>query len=204
VITRRQKQVVDFIQSYLRRRGYAPSIVEIGRHLGLTSPATVHKHLQGLERRGLIRRRAHHGRSVEVIDRANGGTAPVALLGRVAAGRPIEALETAETVLLPEDLLGRGETFALRVVGDSMVGDGILDGDIVVVQACDDAPNGATVVALIGGEATVKRLQRRRGKIYLLPANERHRPIVANPADVRIRALAQHIERNARIVLQIG
>jgi repressor LexA len=198
VVTRRQKQVVDFIQSYLRRRGYAPSIVEIGRHLGVTSPATVHKHLEGLERRGLIRRRAHHGRSVEVIDRTTGGATAVPLLGRVAAGRPIEALETAETVFLPEDLLGRRETFALRVVGDSMVGDGILDGDIVVVEACDDAPNGATVVALIGGEATVKRLQRRRGKIHLLPANERHQPIVANAADVRIRGVVVGLLRRYR------
>ena len=198
MITRRQKEVVDFIQTYLRRFGYAPSIVEIGRHLGVTSLATVHKHLQGLERRGLIRRRAHHGRSVEVIDRKNGGAAPVALLGRGAAGRPIEALETAETILLPEDLLGRRETFALRVVGDSMVDDGILDGDIVVVEASDDAPNGATVVALVGGEATVKRLQRRRGKIHLVPANERHEPIIANPADVRIRGVVVGLLRRYR------
>jgi repressor LexA len=198
VMTRRQREIVDFIQAYLRRRGYAPSIVEIGRHLGVTSPATVHKHLQGLERRGLIRRRAHQGRSVEILDRTNGGAAAVALLGRVAAGRPIEALESAETVVLPEDLLGRRETFALRVVGDSMVGDGILDGDIVVVEACDDAPNGATVVALVGGEATVKRLHRRRGKIHLLPANERHQPIVANPADVRIRGVVVGLLRRYR------
>ena len=173
MITRRQKEVVDFIQTYLRRFGYAPSIVEIGRHLGVTSLATVHKHLQGLERRGLIRRRAHHGRSVEVIDRKNGGAAPVALLGR-------------------------RETFALRVVGDSMVDDGILDGDIVVVEASDDAPNGATVVALVGGEATVKRLQRRRGKIHLVPANERHEPIIANPADVRIRGVVVGLLRRYR------
>jgi repressor LexA len=198
VMTRRQREIVDFIQGYLRRRGYAPSIVEIGRHLGVASPATVHKHLQGLERRGLIRRRAHQGRSVEVIDRTNGGAAAVPLLGRVAAGRPIEAVESAETVVLPEDLLGRRETFALRVVGDSMVGDGILDGDIVVVEACDDAPDGATVVALVGGEATVKRLHRRRGKIHLLPANERHQPIVANPADVRIRGVVVGLLRRYR------
>ncbi len=198
VITRRQKQVVDYIQSYVGRRGYAPSIAEIGRHLGVTSTATVHKHLQGLERRGVIRRLAHHGRSVEVVERAGGGGTAVPLLGRVAAGRPIEVLETRETVSLPDELLGRGETFALRVVGDSMVGDGILDGDIVVVEACDDARNGATVVALVDGEATVKRFYRRRGKVHLVPANERHQPIVANPADVRVRGVVVGLLRRYR------
>src|SRR5262249_58587378 len=91
--------------------------------------------------------------------------ASVPLLGRVAAGRPIDPVESAETVTLPEELLGRRETFALRIVGDSMVGDGILDGDLVVVEARASAPNGATVVALVRGEATVKRVHRRRGRV---------------------------------------
>jgi repressor LexA len=199
VVTRRQKQIVDFVQAYLRRHGYAPSLEEIGRHLGLASIATVHKHLMRLEGRGIIRRRAHQSRSLEVLDRAGtGGAMPVPLLGRVAAGRPIEPVEAAETVTLPEELVGKGETFALRVSGDSMIGDGILDGDVVVVEARPDASNGATVVALVNGEATVKRFYRRRGRIHLVPANERIEPIVAHPANVQIRGVVIGLLRRYR------
>lgn len=199
MVTRRQKQVLDFVQTYLRRHGYAPSLEEIGRHLGMTSLATVHKHLTRLESRGVIRRRAHQSRSVEVLDRPeSGGTTSVPLLGRVAAGRPIEPVETAESVALPEDLLGKGETFALRVVGDSMIGDGILDGDVVVVESRPDAPNGATVVAVVRGEATVKRFYRRRGRIHLIPANERVEPIVASDDDVQVRGVVIGLLRRYR------
>ena len=199
VVTRRQKQVLDFVQTYLRRHGYAPSLEEIGRHLGMASLATVHKHLTRLESRGVIRRRAHQSRSVEVLDRPeSGGTTSVPLLGRVAAGRPIEPVETAESVALPEDLLGKGETFALRVVGDSMIGDGILDGDVVVVESRPDAPNGATVVAVVRGEATVKRFYRRRGRIHLIPANERVEPIVASDDDVQVRGVVIGLLRRYR------
>jgi repressor LexA len=197
VVTRRQKQVLDFIRSSLRRNGYAPSIEEIGRHLGVTSLATVHKHLTRLEDRGLIRRRAHQSRSVEVVERTN-GSAAIPLLGRVAAGRPIEPVENPDSIALPEDLLGRGETFALRVVGDSMIGDGILDGDVVVVESRPDAPNGSTVVALVDGEATVKRFYRRRGRIHLVPANERVEPIVARPDDVQVRGVVIGLLRRYR------
>jgi repressor LexA len=198
VVTRRQRQVLDYVQGYLRRHGYSPSLEEIGRHLGVTSLATVHKHLTRLEGRGAIRRRAHQSRSVEVVPSQMGGAAPVPLLGRVAAGRPIEPVEVAETVSLPEDLLGRGETFALRVVGDSMIGDGILDGDVVIVETRPDAPNGSTVVALVGGDATVKRFYRRRGRIHLVPANERVEPIVAPPEDVQIRGVVIGLLRRYR------
>jgi repressor LexA len=198
VVTRRQRQVLDYVQGYLRRHGYSPSLEEIGRHLGVTSLATVHKHLTRLEGRGAIRRRAHQSRSVEVVPSETGGAAQVPLLGRVAAGRPIEPVEVAETVSLPEDLLGRGETFALRVVGDSMIGDGILDGDVVIVERRPDAPNGSTVVALVGGDATVKRFYRRRGRVHLVPANERVEPIVASPEDVQIRGVVIGLLRRYR------
>jgi repressor LexA len=199
VVTRRQKQVLDFVHGYLRRHGYAPSLEEIARHLRLASLATVHKHLTRLESRGLIRRRAHQSRSLEVLDRPGAqAAATVPLLGRVAAGRPVEPVETAETVSLPEDFLGRGDTFALRVVGDSMIGDGILDGDVVVVEARPDAANGATVVAVVRGEATVKRFYRRRGRVHLIPANERVEPIVAHPADVQLRGVVIGLLRRYR------
>lgn len=199
MVTRRQRQVLDYLEGYLKRHGYSPSLEEIGRHLGVTSLATVHKHLTRLEGRGAIRRRAHQSRSLEVVGRPEaGGAAPVPLLGRVAAGRPIEPFEVAETVSLPEDLLGRGETFALRVVGDSMIGDGILDGDVVIVETRPDAPNGSTVVALVGGDATVKRFYRRRGRIHLEPANERVEPIVARPDEVQVRGVVIGLLRRYR------
>ena len=198
MVTRRQRQVLDYVQGFLRRHGYSPSLEEIGRHLGVTSLATVHKHLTRLEGRGAIRRRAHQSRSVEVVSGSEKGGATVPLLGRVAAGRPIEPVEVAETVSLPEDLLGRGETFALRVVGDSMIGDGILDGDVVIVETRSDAPNGSTVVAMVGGDATVKRFYRRRDRIHLVPANERVEAIVARPEEVQVRGVVIGLLRRYR------
>ena len=186
----------------MREHGYGPSLEEIGRHLGVASLATVHKHLTRLEERGVIRRRARQSRSVQVLEQpGNAHAVPgvnVPLLGRVAAGSPIEPIEVNETVPLPENLLGRGETFALRVVGDSMVDDGILDGDLIVVEARADAPNGATVVALVRGDATVKRLSRRRGRIHLVPANERLQPIVAREDEVVIRGVVVGLVRRYR------
>jgi repressor LexA len=122
----------------------------------------------------------------------------VPLLGTVAAGTPIEPVEQAEATMVPEELLGRGETFALRVRGDSMVGDGILDGDLVIVESRSDAPTGATVVALVRGEATVKRLRHERGRIRLEPANDRVPPIVADPDEVEIRGVVVAVLRRYR------
>jgi repressor LexA len=188
MVTRRQKEMLDFLRGYIARHGYAPTLEEIGRHFALTSLATVHKHLQNLERKGLIRRLPNRSRALELASAAgNGRAVSVPLLGQVAAGTPIEPVEEPETVTLPEELLGRGETFALRVRGDSMIDDGILDGDLVVVEARPDADDGATVVALVRGEATVKKLYRERDRIRLVPANERLAPIVARPDEVEIR-----------------
>src|SRR5690242_16702106 len=171
MLTKRQKELLDFLRAYIAEHGYAPTLDEIGRHFSLASLATVHKHLQNLERKGRIRRLANHSRALELApDPEVGRAVAVPLLGRVAAGTPIEPAEVPETVTLPEELLGRGETFALRVRGDSMVGEGILDGDLVVVESRRDAQNGATVVALVRGEATVKKLHRERNRVRLLPA----------------------------------
>ena len=199
MMTKRQKQMLDYLRDYIGERGYAPTLEEIGRHFRLASLATVHKHLRNLQRKRLIRRLPHQSRALEVIGPGAGGRAvTVPLLGRVAAGVPIEAVEMPETVTLPEELLGRGETFALRVRGDSMVGEGILDGDVIVVESRPEAPNGATVVALVRGEATVKKLQRERGRIRLLPANERVAPIVAPAGDVQIRGVVIAVLRRYR------
>jgi len=199
MITRRQKEMLDYLRGYIGQHGYAPTLDEIGRHFSLASLATVHKHLQNLERKGRIRRLANHSRALELTPEPGLARAvQVPLLGRVAAGTPIEAVEVPETVTLPEELLGRGETFALRVRGDSMIGEGILDGDLIVVESRSEAENGATVVALVRGEATVKKLKRERGRIRLLPANDRLAPIVARPDEVEIRGIVIAVLRRYR------
>lgn len=198
MLTRRQKQLLDFIRSHIKRRGYAPTLVEMGRHLGLGSVATVHKHLGQLEQKGLIRRMPNRSRAVEVIDPTPAGLARVPLLGRVAAGTPIEALEVDESIVIPDELLGGAETFALRVQGDSMIDDGIHDGDVVVVEHRSTADDGATVVAVVNGGATIKRLRRTRGKVHLLPANDAVAPIVAQPDEVEIRGVVVALLRRFR------
>jgi repressor LexA len=188
MMTKRQKELLDYLRSYIEQHGYAPTLEEIGRHFSLASLATVHKHLQNLERKGHIRRLPNRSRALEVMPRdGTRTTVQVPLLGRVAAGIPLEPVEVPESVALPEEMLGRGETFALRVQGDSMVNDGILDGDVVVVESRNVVENGATVVALVRGEATLKRFFRERGRVRLMPANERLAPIVAPAEDVEVR-----------------
>jgi repressor LexA len=199
VLTRRQKEVLDFVSRHIDRHGVAPTLQEIGRHLKLASVATVHKHLRRLEEKGAVRRLNHQSRALAVVpspEKVAGARIP--LLGTVAAGTPIEPIEIPGTITVPEELLGRGETFALRVRGDSMIEDGIHDGDVVIVEARRDATNGATVVALVAGEATVKRFYRRRGRIHLEPANARMEPIVARPEDVEIRGVVVALLRRYR------
>ena len=199
VLTRRQKQVLDFVAAQIERHGVAPTLHEIGRHLKVSSVATVHKHVRSLEEKGAIRRLTHRSRALALVpdpDVAAGARIP--LLGTVAAGTPIEPIEVADTIAVPEELLGRGETFALRVRGDSMIDDGIRDGDVIVVEARREARDGATVVALVRGEATVKKLHRRRGQVHLVPANERMAPIVARADEVEIRGVVVGLVRRYR------
>src|SRR5207245_614221 len=135
MLTKRQKELLDFLRAYIAEHGYAPTLDEIGRHFALGSLAPVHKHRTTLERKGRIRRLANHSRALELTEApAAGAAVAVPLPGRVAAGTPIEAGEVPETVTLPEELRGRGETSALRVLGDSMIGEGILHGDPLVVE----------------------------------------------------------------------
>ena len=198
-LTKRQRQLLDYLRAHLADHGYAPTLDEIGRHFALTSVATVHKHLHNLQRLGLVRRHPHRSRGLELVPAVPAPRAvAVPLLGRVAAGTPIEPVEIAETIALPEELLGRGETFALRVRGDSMVDEGILDGDLVIVDARPDADDGATVVALVRGDATVKKLYRQRGRVRLQPANARLAPIVARASEVQVRGVVIAVLRRYR------
>lgn len=196
-LTRRQHEIVEFIRAHTAERGFAPSLVEIGRHLGLKSPSTVHKHVQRLIARGALTMSPHRARSCEPALRAAPEASVVQLLGVVSAGVPIEASEHAEEVTVPNSLLRRPErSFALRVRGDSMVEDGIFDGDVVIVEAGVEARDGDTVVALVrGSEVTLKRLRRRAGMVELLPANARLRPLVLAPDDVAVQGVVRGLLR---------
>jgi len=196
-LTKRQKELFDFLDGYIGQHGYAPTLEEIGTRFNLNSLATVHKHLTNLEQKGLIRRTWNHSRAIELV-RPDGpkGAVELPLLGRVAAGRPIEALETADSLVVPEEFIRRHNTFVLRVVGTSMVGDGILDGDYIVVEERPGAENGETVVATVNGEATVKRFFRERAnRIRLQPANDDMQPIVVHEDDVEVRGVVVAVLR---------
>jgi repressor LexA len=196
-LTKRQKELFDFLDGYLAEKGYAPTLEEIGERFSLNSLATVHKHLTNLEQKGLIRRTWNHSRAIELLpQRAPAAACELPLLGRVAAGRPIEALESADTIAVPETFVRRQNTFVLRVVGTSMVDDGILDGDYIVVEERPAADNGETVVATLNGEATVKRFYReKQGKVRLQPANDGMQPIIARERDVTIRGVVVAVMR---------
>ena len=196
-LTKRQKELFDYLDDYLAAHGYAPTLEEIGSRFNLNSLATVHKHLTNLEQKGLIRRTWNHSRAIELVPRTQSrGAVELPLLGRVAAGQPIEALEAADTIAVPEEFVRRQNTFVLRVVGCSMVDDGILDGDYIVVEERPSADNGETVVATLNGEATVKRFYRERGgKIRLQPANDAMQPIIARDRDVAVRGVVVAVLR---------
>jgi len=172
-LTPRQAEILAYITEYSEEFGYAPTLQEIGARFDLSSVATVHKHVSHLVDKGYLRReRRNASRDLEVVADEGGGLARIPLLGTVAAGRPIEALEEQETVRLPEEWLGRGRTYALRVRGDSMIEEQIRDGDTVVVEARETARNGETVIALVDGDSvTVKQYYREGAQIRLQPAN---------------------------------
>jgi repressor LexA len=194
-LTARQRQVLEFVDSEVRSRGYPPSVREIGEAVGLSSPSTVHAHLAALQDKGYLKRDPTKPRALEISLEPMTGAAierrpvrHVPLLGDVAAGTGVLAAEHVEELLpLPADLTGEGELFMLRVRGDSMIDAGIFDGDYVVARSQPSADNGDIVVAGIPGEeATVKTFLRKRNKIVLRPANERFEDLVFDPDDVQI------------------
>jgi repressor LexA len=200
-LTKRQKQMVDFLEHYIGEHGYAPTLAEVGEFFGLSSLATVHKHLRNLELKGFIRRMHNHSRALEIADRGDvrRGSRELSLLGQVAAGAPIEAIEGRETISVPEDFVRRDDTFCLRVRGESMVDDGIRDGDYIIVESRDAAIPGETVVALIGDEATVKRYYpEANGQIRLQPANPAMDPIYVSEDQLRIRGVVVGLMRHYR------
>jgi repressor LexA len=209
-LTPRQKEILAFIQTFVDRHGYSPSLEEIGAHFGFASPNAAFKHLQALEKRGFIRRRqVHAARAIELVPpeeaAAAAGAPPAALLelpllGAIAAGAPIEALEDVETIHVPSDFAGRGTHYVLRVRGQSMIDEHIEDGDFVIVQEAAAADNGDLVVALLDGEsATLKRFYREPGgRIRLQPANPAVAPLLVAEDRLRIRGIVVGVMRKYR------
>jgi repressor LexA len=187
-LTKRQKEIFEFIRSYASKHGYPPTVREIGKAVGLTSSSTVHAHLANLEKIGLLKRDPTKPRAIELLlDKARkamrGPGLP--LVGQVAAGQPILAEENIEEyVEVPEAIGGDDSDYVLRVQGDSMRDAGILEGDYVVVKSSEDATNGEIVVALLGEEATVKRFYREKDRVRLQPANKAYKPIRTREAQL--------------------
>lgn len=198
-LTKRQKEILDYIERFIVEQGYAPSFEEIAASFGYSSLATVHEHLSNLERKGYIRKSYNESRSIELVREEEGPAAvTLPLLGAVAAGLPIEAIEDSETLAVPPDMVRRQrENYVLRVEGNSMIEEQIRDGDYIVVQAQQTAEDGEMVVALVGGDsATVKKLYREPGgRVRLQPANPSMEPILVDAADVRVQGIVVGVIR---------
>ncbi|MGC9195264.1 MAG: transcriptional repressor LexA [Syntrophobacteraceae bacterium] len=197
-LTPAQDRVYRFVKDYIAQRGHAPSYEEIRINLGFKSLNAVAKHLKQIEERGYLRIPfKNRKRVLEVVPlRSGGGSVP--FLGVVAAGAPIEVVEVPGSIEVPDNFLGNGSNFALRVKGDSMIDDGIRDGDILIVARQPQAENGQTVVALVKGESTVKKFYRHEKEIELRPANENMKPLRAAHDEVEIAGVVVGLLRNYR------
>ena len=196
-LTKRQREILDYLNDFIQQHGYAPSLEEIGRRFGLSSLATVHKHLTNLQEKGFIRRAWNRSRSVELVP-VHVGTRSLELplLGYVAAGAPIEAIAGSETIAVPEDLVGKRDTYVLRVRGNSMIDEQIRDGDFVIVEDRKTAQNGEMVIALLRGtEVTLKKLYRENGAVRLQPANPAMQPLVLDADQVQIQGVVVGVMR---------
>jgi repressor LexA len=196
-LTKRQREILDFLNEFIQHHGYAPSLEEVGRRFGLSSLATVHKHLTNLQDKGFIKRAWNRSRSVELVPvRAGGRAVELPLLGYVAAGAPIEAVTGTETIAVPEDLVGKHDTYVLRVKGDSMIDEQIRDGDFVIVEDRKTAENGEMVIALVAGaDVTLKKFYRESGRIRLQPANPAVQPLFMDPEQVQVQGVVIGVMR---------
>ncbi|MHB0948148.1 MAG: transcriptional repressor LexA [Gemmatimonadaceae bacterium] len=198
-LTKRQREILNYLSAYSDQHGYAPSFEEIAEQFSYSSLATVHEHLSNLERKGYIRRSYNESRAIEILpSEATPRAVELPLLGSVAAGMPIEALAHQETITVPESFVRKsGGHYVLRVRGNSMIEEQIRDGDFVVINERQSADNGETVIALIDGNgATVKKYYRERdGRIRLQPANETMQPIFVHENDVTIQGVVVGVLR---------
>jgi repressor LexA len=197
-ITARQRQVFEFISRYVEIHKQPPTIAEIGRHFKMSSSASVHNIIASLEREGLITKIPNVSRGIEIVKQQTvSDEYQIPLLGRVAAGQPIEAILSHETIAVPHDMTGRGRMYALRVRGDSMIEENIQDDDIIIVSSQQTAENGQVVVALIDGNyATVKKFYREADFIRLEPANPQFKPIfIKTPERIQIQGVVRGLIR---------
>jgi len=194
-LTKRQKEILDYIRSYRAEQGISPTQREIRERFGLSSFGTVQKHLKRLEEKGALSREWNRSRGISP-SQAQASSRPVALLGLVAAGRPIEPFPDEEAIEVPASLLGKGDHFVLRVRGDSMIDDGIRDGDYVIVSRRSQAQNGQTVVALVRGEATLKRFYGEGARVRLQPANAAMKPLTYDARDVTVQGVVTGLMRS--------
>jgi len=196
-LTKRQREILDYLNEFIQHHGYAPSLEEIGRRFALSSLATVHKHLKNLEDKGCIKRVWNKSRSVELIATRTGTrSAEIPLLGRIAAGLPVEAIPSNESVSVPEEFIGIRDAYALRVQGNSMMDEQIRDGDIVIVEDRKKAYNGETVIALLdGSNVAIKAYFLEDNNIRLQPANPALPPLLLKPDAVHIQGVVLAVMR---------
>ena len=202
-VTERQRDILNFIREFQRERGVAPTHREICDAFGFSSYGTVYKHLSLLEKKGLIRRDWNQKRGVELVDEKPAASAAAAsasvrelpLFGYIAAGRPLDVVASDETITVPDRLTSRGENYVLKVRGDSMIEDGIFDGDFVIIARRERAENGEMVVASVNGEVTLKRFYHEGERIRLQPANSSMSPIYASSREVAIQGIVVGLMR---------
>jgi len=196
-LTKREIEIRNFVKSFTLQKGYSPSMREIAEFLGVSSPATVHEHIKNMQRKGVLQKELNVGRSLKLAEvNYEVQAVELPLLGQIAAGRPIEAIENKEMIAVPQDMVGRKETYVLKVVGESMIDEGIFDGDFVIVEKKETAQNGQTVVALIGGsEVTLKKFYIEKDHIKLVPANPTMEPLIVRNNDFRIQGVVVGILR---------
>lgn len=202
--TQRQKEILDYITRFLERHGYIPSYAQIARQFGVKSRATIAKHIAALERRGLLVREHEDGSfalNVKVEEKSSDSLCEVKLLGRIAAGAPLEVVDYEERIPVPRFLLGRvkpDRVYALRVKGESMIDEHICDGDIALIENRTEARDGEIVVALVeGARATLKRLYRFGTEVELRPANAQHAPIRMHASKVAVQGIFRGLLRPA-------
>jgi len=197
-LTEKQKRVFEFIKDFIQTKGVSPTYEEIRRYFGFKSVRSVQKYVMQLEERGYIRIPVRNKSRMITITEHGIPSVVIPMAGVVAAGRPIEAIEQDSTIAVPQEMLGRGEYFALKVKGSSMVEDGIFDGDTIVVKKQSTAVNGQTVVALVQGEATVKKFYKKGGAVELRPANSLMKSIVVREGEFEIRGIVVGLLRRYR------
>ncbi len=197
-LTKKQKQVFDYICDYLDTNGFSPTQMEIKEHFSFKSLGSVQDYIRYLKNSGHLQNDPNSVRGLKPVNQSNeaDNTLDIPLHGKVAAGNPIEAIEGTETISVPANMIGSGSHFALTVNGESMIEDGILDGDLIIVKEKNQASNGETIVATINNEATVKRYYKKSNQIELHPANSSMSPIIIKDGDFHIKGILVGLYRS--------